>query len=177
MNTKKSPSLVDLWIWLVSPGVAWLLYSVTPGLMMLPHSGKWKSCPIITALAEALSATYLSASYGAHAVPLCILKNLCVCEVITLMLIWPFCIIGGTERALCWVSLMAGSEMLVLLFHMDEHSSKGGGGRGRVVVMDRSKIVSPMIEGQLTQMATWKFRADFPCLRALRQFVWIIWPP
>lgn len=75
------------------------------------------------------------------------------------MLIGSFALSGHNDCVVLDL-LIAGSEMLLLLFHMDGYSAKrdgggGGGGstrKGQTIVMDqRSKIVCVMTEKQLKQ--------------------------
>lgn len=86
------------------------------------------------------------------------------------MLIWSFALSGHSDCTVLDL-LIAASEMLLLLFHMDGYGAKGQGegggtGKGQTIVMDqRSKIVYAMMEKQLKQTGAWKSREQ----------LWLAW--
>ncbi|KAF3702250.1 hypothetical protein EXN66_Car017938 [Channa argus] len=73
--------------------------------------------------------------------------------------------LSGHSHSIVLDLLIAGREMLLLLFRMDEYSAKGQGegggvtGKGQTIILDqRLKIVYVMMEKQLKQTGARKFR-------------------
>ncbi len=170
--------------------------SVTPGLTAPPPSdGKALPLSQLSTAPLRLHHPHISRSHRGRTQPPCCAAarlfaflrpcmSVCVYvhvwEVITLMLIWSFAL-SGHSGCIVLDLLIAGSEMLLLLFHMDRYSAKrrrwggggGGTGKGQTIVMDqRSKIVSVMMEKQLEKKkAHENSGSSFALPEASRQFV------
>lgn len=107
-------------------------------------------------------------------VHMCIWECVCVRLGYLPLAYLAICIVWAYSDWIVLDLLIAGSEMLQLLIHVDGHSTKGkkgggggrggGSGKGQSIVMDQgSKIVCAMMEMQSKQTGAWKLRKQF-CL-------------